>query len=670
MIRRGLFRFCILLALIGAATSARAAPVVYAINNNASAILRIDTTNSVSTVVYTGAPFPLATRSAALAQCSSGQLYFISGGNNGTLYRFNPYTPAIAPVAIGPTGAPDFIRLSCRPGTEVLYGMGTSPTTIYTLNPGTGAAAGTALTLPGSTPPASGSGDIAFHPTLPGNPLYFVGETTAGTASTVRLWTINLTTNTIVNVGAITDLPNVVNGIEFDNTGAVRLSATNQTRLYTVPITGGAATAIGATGSMPAVFDLAGKDVVPDPDLSISKSDGRSFMSAGGPLTYTIVVTNSSTYAVTGTVTDTVPATVTGVNWTCAASAGSTCGAASGTGNAINTTANLAVGGTATYTVTGTLSATATGTLTNTATVAPPFAFLVDATPANNSATDNTTINQNPGIAKAFAPATIGVNGTSILTFTLSNPNATALSGISFTDTYPAGLVNATPLVVGGSCGGVVHTATAGGTTFNVTGGTIPGGAPGTCTLTVQVTSSATGTYDNTASGVLTAQTSTTGAASNTATLTVGADLTLVKSSTAFSDPFNGTTNPKRIPGAFVTYTIVATNPGPGAVDANTVFVFDAVPANTDLFVGDLGGAGSGPVAFTALTSGLTYTFTSLASATDDVSFSNNGGTSYVYTPTPDANGVDPAVTHIRINPKGTFSAASSCQMQFRVRVE
>jgi trimeric autotransporter adhesin len=670
MMRRGLFRFCMLLVLFGAGTSARAAPIVYGINNTASAIIRIDAATSVSTVVYTGAPFPLGTRSAALAQCTNGLLYFISGGNNGTLYRFNPYTPAIAPVAIGPTGAPDFIRLSCRPGTEVLYGMGTSPATIYTLNPGTGTATGTALTLPGTTPPASGSGDIGFHPTLPGNPLYFVGETVNGDASTERLWTINLATNTIVNVGAITGLPAVVNGIEFDSTGAVRLSLTSQTRLYAVPIAGGAATAIGASGSMPAVADLGGKDFVPNPDLSITKSDGRTGMSAGGALTYTIVVTNSSTYTVTGTVTDTIPATMTGVNWTCAASAGSTCGAASGSGNAINTTATLVVAGTATYTVTGTLSAGASGTLTNTATVGLPFAFLVDATPGNNSATDNTTINQNPGIAKAFAPATISVNGISILTFTLSNPNATALTGINFTDTYPAAVVNATPLTVGGTCAGVTHTATAGGATFDVTAGAIPGGAPGTCTITVQVTSGAVGIYNNATSGVLTGQTSTAGAPSNTATLTVGAALTLVKSSAAFSDPFNGTTNPKRIPGGFVTYTIVAGTPVTPAVDANTVFVFDAVPANTDLFVGDLGGPGSGPVAFNALTSGLTYTFTSLASATDDVSFSSDGGATYTYTPTPNANGVDPAVTNIRINPKGTFSAASSFQAVFRVRVE
>jgi uncharacterized repeat protein (TIGR01451 family) len=670
MSRSWLIRFCVLLALLCACTVARAASIVYGINNDASAILRIDTATSVSTVVYTGAPFPLGTRSAAMAQCSDGVIYFISGGNNGTLYRFNPFTPAIAPVAIGATGAPDFIRLACQPGTETLYGMGTSPTTLYTLSKITGAATGQTLTLPGTTPPVSGSGDIAFHPTLPGNPLYFVGETTNGNAATIRLWTINLGTLTVANVGPVTGLPNVANGIQFDSAGLLLLSLTNETRLYTAPIGGGASAPIGATGSMPAVFDLGGKDTVPAPDLSITKTDGRSFMSAGGPLTYTIVVTNNSTYAITGTVTDTVPAAVTSVNWTCAASAGSTCAAASGAGNAINTKATLAAGGTATYTVTGTLSAGASGTLTNTANVALPFGFMVDATPANNTATDNTTINQNPSITKAFGPPSIPANGITVMTLTLSNPNAAALSGISFTDTYPAGVVNATPLVVGGSCAGLVHTATAGGASFNVTAGTIPGGAPGTCIVTVQVTSSTIGTYNNTTSGVLTAQTSTAGAPSNTATLTVGPTLTVVKSSQVFTDPYNGGTNPKRIPGAFVDYTIVVTNPNPVAVDANTVVVFDPVPANTELFVNDLGGGGSGPVVFTALTSGLTYTFTSLASGTDDVSFSNNGGTSYVYTPIADANGVDTAVTNIRINPKATFAATSSFQLRFRVRIK
>ncbi len=40
---------------------------------------------------------------------------------------------------------------------------------------------------------------------------------------------------------------------------------------------------------------------VPAPNLSITKTDGVTTVYRGGPVSYTIVVTNSSTYTVTGT---------------------------------------------------------------------------------------------------------------------------------------------------------------------------------------------------------------------------------------------------------------------------------------------------------------------------------------------------------------------------------
>lgn len=57
------------------------------------------------------------------------------------------------------------------------------------------------------------------------------------------------------------------------------------------------------------------------------------------------------------------------------------------------------------------------------------------------------------------------------------------------------------------------------------------------------------------------------------------ATLNVAKTSTVVSDPFNGTTNPKRIPGAVVRYSIVVTNTG--AANATNVVVRDAIPANT-----------------------------------------------------------------------------------------
>jgi uncharacterized repeat protein (TIGR01451 family) len=244
------------------------------------------------------------------------------------------------------------------------------------------------------------------------------------------------------------------------------------------------------------------------------------------------------------------------------------------------------------------------------------------------------------------------------------------MRGAAITDTYPAGVVNAP--VPGGAttCGGVV-TAVAGGNSVALTGGTIP--ASGSCTVTVNVRSAAVGVYNN---GIAAGALSTIlGFNDNapSATLTVALpNLTVVKASTVYSDPFNGTTNPKAIPGSLVTYTVAVSNTGAGPVDNNTVIIVDPIPANTDLFVNDLGGVGSGPVAFAdgAPSSGLTYTFTSLANAADDVSFSNDGGATYTYVPTPNGNGVDPAVTHIRINPKGIFVGNSGFQVTFRIRPE
>lgn len=159
-------------------------------------------------------------------------------------------------------------------------------------------------------------------------------------------------------------------------------------------------------------------------------------------------------------------------------------------------------------------------------------------------------------------------------------------------------------------------------------------------------------------------------------TVTTGPTLTHLKWVAVLSDPLNNTTNPKSIPGAMQVYTLRISNQGAGSVDTNTVAIVDAVPANTALFVQDLGGAGSGPVAFTngAPTSALTYAFAGLGNGGDDLEFSNNGGTTWIYTPVANANGCDPAVTHMRVRPKGTMAGASGAgnpffEVRFRVRV-
>lgn len=290
-----------------------------------------------------------------------------------------------------------------------------------------------------------------------------------------------------------------------------------------------------------------------------------------------------------------------------------------------------------------------------------------------------------PTISKAFSPATIASFQTSQLTFTITNPNpGLALTGMTFTDVFPTspGSMTLANTSVANTCGGTLTNfgggaLNAGDIGIQFSGGTIAA-ATGSCTITVNVTAAVAGAYNNTSSAVGSTNSGTGGTAS--ATLIVALpSLTVAKTVLLVSDPINGAANPKAIPGAIVMYSIQVTNSGAGTADNNTTVIDDPIPTNSTLFVGDLGSAGSGPVAFVDGTppaaSGLTYTFTSLANGADDVSFSNIAGcATFTYTPVPDINGFDASVTCIRINPKGLFAAASggnnpNFQVRFRVRV-
>ncbi len=159
-------------------------------------------------------------------------------------------------------------------------------------------------------------------------------------------------------------------------------------------------------------------------------------------------------------------------------------------------------------------------------------------------------------------------------------------------------------------------------------------------------------------------------------TITSGPGLRVTKLVSPISDPVSLTTNPKSIPGSVQGYTVRVTNQGAGAVDNNTVLITDKIDTNTKLFVGNLGAPGSGPVAFVngTVSSALTWTFTALNSTTDDVDFSNDGGTTWTYVPTADAEGCDAAVTDIRMRPKGTMpgqgAGSPTFDLQFRVVVK
>jgi hypothetical protein len=137
---------------------------------------------------------------------------------------------------------------------------------------------------------------------------------------------------------------------------------------------------------------------------------------------------------------------------------------------------------------------------------------------------------QAPTITKSFGVPNIGVNAPTVLYFTITGSNA-ALSGLTFTDTLPAGIVIATPngLTGAASCFGTV-TATAGSSTIKLVNGAL--NPTKSCSFSVNVTGTMVGAWTN-STGPLSDDQGLTGTAA-TATLNVVNPPTLTKS---FSDP-------------------------------------------------------------------------------------------------------------------------------------
>jgi uncharacterized protein (TIGR03437 family) len=107
-----------------------------------------------------------------------------------------------------------------------------------------------------------------------------------------------------------------------------------------------------------------------------------------------------------------------------------------------------------------------------------------------NTATASLTVALPAMITKTFGALTLPVNGTTSLSFAITNPNPTfSLTGLAFTDNLPSGLVVATPANLSNNCGGTA-TAAAGAASATLVGGTLGPNASCTVSLNVQGTSS------------------------------------------------------------------------------------------------------------------------------------------------------------------------------------
>jgi uncharacterized repeat protein (TIGR01451 family) len=126
-------------------------------------------------------------------------------------------------------------------------------------------------------------------------------------------------------------------------------------------------------------------------------------------------------------------------------------------------------------------------------------------------------------ITKSFNPPVVALNGNSIATITVTNPNAALpLTNVQFSDTMPAGIDLITQ--TGGTCstlatGGGIFSINPGTETFSSTSNVLAGGQ--SCTITVSVRGTVLGAHVNTTSQVTSSEAPPGTAASGTLTVNI-----------------------------------------------------------------------------------------------------------------------------------------------------
>jgi uncharacterized repeat protein (TIGR01451 family) len=195
-------------------------------------------------------------------------------------------------------------------------------------------------------------------------------------------------------------------------------------------------------------------------------------------------------------------------------------------------------------------------------------------------------------ITNSFSPSTVEVGGLSIMTVTVTNPNATPLTNVQFNDTQPAGIDLITQ--TGGTCstlatGGGMFSINPGTETFSSTSNVLAAGQ--SCNITVRVRGTTVGAHVNTTSQVTSNEAGPGGPASGTLQVNAIAAPTIAKAFGAAAIAVGGTTS--------LSFTI--TNPNTSTSLTGVGFT-DALPAGLVVATpnGLTGSCGGGTIAATA----------------------------------------------------------------------
>ena len=226
---------------------------------------------------------------------------------------------------------------------------------------------------------------------------------------------------------------------------------------------------------------------------SINKTFSPNTILVGQTSQLTVRIRNNdlSAQLTQASITDNLPAGVVLADPVSAslANCGSSATVTANTGGSSVTLNNAVIQPNATCSIRVNVTSSASGIYTNTI----PADALQTGQGVTNGSPASANLNvQDIGLSKAFDPPVVQAGGTTTLTITLRNPTSSSYTGVQISDTLPGDVLTIVPGSAETTCGGSVSITLP--RTVTLTNGRVPPGtpaAPGTCTITIQVTTPA-----------------------------------------------------------------------------------------------------------------------------------------------------------------------------------
>ncbi|MFN7944385.1 MAG: IPT/TIG domain-containing protein [Blastocatellia bacterium] len=495
------------------------------------------------------------------ANASVGSCANNSGTVTCTIGNLAVNASASVTIVVAPTAAATLNNTATvTSATTDFNPVNNSATTVTTVNVAN-ADLEVALSSSPSNPVTVGSGqNISYSMTVYNN-----GPTS--TATGVVLTDTLPTGTTFVSATPTSGNCSVSSGVVTCNLGNIPSSA--GVTIVVTPTTAGKLTnSISVTGTLPdnnpanntASISNSVNAASADLSLAMNSSPVAVTLTAGQNISYSISVTNNGPSVASGiTVTDTLPS---GVTFVSASSAGGNCTLSNGTVTCNLNNLNSGSG----HNVSIVVTPTTAGTVTNSASVSSSS---TDNNSSNNSASVSNTINSANAdlvltMSSAPNPVTLGAGQNITYSISVVSNGPSTASGLTVTDTLPAGVTYVSSSVSSGTCSFAAGVVTCTLSSLNAGSG---------WNISIVVTPTIAGSITSSAS---IASVSTDANSANNSASVIN---TVNASNADLAVTISDSPDPRILGQGNVNYSISVTNNGPSAT-ATGVVVTDTLPAN------------------------------------------------------------------------------------------